>query len=734
MSSELEGAGARACWFVGASYGNEDQSPRFIEQEIWENGYYDKYLDMVKAVQPGDHIAIKSTYVRKNDVPFDNRGEVVSVMAIKAVGTVTENFGDGRTLRVKWTPLTPPREWYFYTGRTTVWRVLPGDWKTDALIAFAFRNVPQDIGRFRNAPFWRERFGDNISDAKHFEWTKFYEAVATKLLAFKDRRSELVADIHAFASKLDGASNLQDQFFDGSRGPLKDICPFTTMGIFNRGITDANRKAIALELANFLGVSEAVPDSFDGIPLLNNQKSWFFGYEKNRKADDIDLLWKVFGEALQFADSGNEEARTDFALAYDNVASRWGVGWNLTMGLFWIRPWSFATLESQSQKYIVNRLDIEIERHGPKGRCSARDYLKILDTLSSRFQEDAFPVHSFPELSLAAVNYKDTSTPEEPFNAAPIDDEIDPGEMPEAITPLAPIVPYSIDNIVADGCFLPRPRLVEILECLRSKKNLILQGPPGTGKSWLAKRLAYGLMGQRDESKVRAVQFHPNLSYEDFIRGWRPSGNGKLTLVNGPFLEMVKAAGRNPAEKHVVVIEEINRGNPAQIFGEMLTLLEADKRTPNEALELCYRLHGNERVFIPDNLYVIGTMNIADRSLALVDLALRRRFAFVELEPTLGEPWHNWVHTKSGIDKGFLTEIAERINNLNSVIAADTSLGLQFRVGHSYVTPHFSDPIKDARAWFRQVVLTEIGPLLDEYWFDAPKSSQKARQQLLEGF
>ena len=122
-------------------------------------------------------------------------------------------------------------------------------------------------------------------------------------------------------------------------------------------------------------------------------------------------------------------------------------------------------------------------------------------------------------------------------------------------------------------------------------------------------------MGQRDDSKVRPVQFHPNLSYEDFIRGWRPVGDGKLTLVDGPFMEMIEAAAKDHSSKHVVVIEEINRGNPAQIFGEMLTLLEVDKRTPNEALELTYKRTEGERVFIPDNLYVIGTMNIADRSL-----------------------------------------------------------------------------------------------------------------------
>ena len=735
MNSKPEGAGARACWFVGATYGGtDDQTPRFLQEGIWENGYQDKYLDAVKSIQVGDRIAIKSSYTRKHDLPFDSRGQTVSVMAIKAIGTVKENLGDGRTLKVDWKPFDPPREWYFYTNRSTVWRVLPGDWTTDALIGFTFEEKAQDINRFRNAPYWRERFGDSAVDKRRFNWTRFYEAVADKLLTFRNRRDELIAGIHVIASKADGLSNLQDQFADGTSGPLKDICPFTAMGIFNRGITDANRKAIASELANLLGVSEPVPDSFEGIPILNNQKSWFFGFDNKRQPDDIETLWEVFAQAIAFAESDDAEARSAFVSAYDNATQRYGVGWNLTMGLYWIRPWNFPTLDGQSQRYISKKLHIQIGMNGPKGRCNATDYLAVLDTLEARFQEDAYPVHSFPELSLAAWLFKDSGTSAHPNATDPDaqDDEAD--ATSEAEVTAAPIEPYSVDDILTDGCFIAREKLEKILERLRTKKNLILQGPPGTGKTWLAKRLAFALMGQRDDSKVRAVQFHPNLSYEDFIRGWRPVGDGKLTLVDGPFVEMMKAAAKDPTARHVVVIEEINRGNPAQIFGEMLTLLEVDKRTPNEALELSYKRSDGERVFIPDNLYVIGTMNIADRSLALVDLALRRRFAFIDLEPTLGKPWHDWVQSQCGIDSEILVEIEKRLIALNSEISADTGLGPQFRVGHSYVTPPFGIPISDAREWFRQVIDTEIGPLLDEYWFDALEKSQKVRERLLEGF
>ena len=800
MNSKPEGAGARACWFVGATYGGtDDQTPRFLQQAIWENGYQDKYLDAVKSIQVGDRIAIKSSYTRKHDLPFDNRGQTVSVMAIKAIGTVRENLGDGRTLKVDWNPFDPPREWYFYTNRSTVWRVLPGDWTTDALIGFAFEKKTQDINRFRNAPYWRERFGDSAVDKPRFKWTRFYEAVADKLLTFRNRRDELVAGIHAIAEKVDCMSILTDQYEENiPGGPLKDICPFTAMGIFNRGITDANRKRIATELASLLGVSEPVPDSFEGIPILNNQRTWFFGYSYKRQSDDIDTLWEVFAQAIAFAESGDAEARSAFIAAYDNATQRHGVGWNLSMGLYWIRPWNFPTLDGQSRGYISNKLNIKIGLNGPKGRCNASDYLTVLDTLEARFQEDAYPVHSFPELSLEAWRYRplepedeqtshwrksildkinqlcrDNKSPEftrqnfldvflsdleEEFpNNNSVQSTVNRQfqilrgeELIEFVSrgsyrllvpydPIGPINPppiesYSLDNILTDGCFITREKLEKILERLRTKKNLILQGPPGTGKTWLAKRLAFALMGQRDDSKVRAVQFHPNLSYEDFVRGWRPVGDGKLTLVDGPFLEMMNAAAKDPTSRHVVVIEEINRGNPAQIFGEMLTLLEVDKRTPNEALELSYKRSDGERVFIPDNLYVIGTMNIADRSLALVDLALRRRFAFIDLEPTLGKPWHDWVQSQCGIDSEILGEIEKRLIVLNGEISADTGLGPQFRVGHSYVTPPFGVPIADAREWFRQVVDTEIGPLLDEYWFDTLEKSQKARERLLEGF
>jgi 5-methylcytosine-specific restriction protein B len=287
----------------------------------------------------------------------------------------------------------------------------------------------------------------------------------------------------------------------------------------------------------------------------------------------------------------------------------------------------------------------------------------------------------------------------------PTTEEEDEDEGTDNVTEISDAPTYTLNDIVADGSFL-------------------------------AKRLGYALIGSKaretTRSRLRVVQFHPSLAYEDFVRGWRPKGKEGLDLVDGIFMQAIEAASSEPDREFVLVIEEINRGNPAQIFGELLTLVEVGKRRREEALELAYRRSPDERVFVPDNLYVIGTMNIADRSLALVDLALRRRFTFVDLEPRFAAEWRAWCE-KRGLVVDLIDLIEERIRVLNAAIAAAPSLGPQFRIGHSYATPEVDEVITDGRAWFRAKVETEIGPLLDEYWYDAPENAKKARADLLIG-
>ena len=729
--------GTRPSWFVGATYNRtEDQTPRFLVEGIWENGYDDgKYGDLVRSMRPGDKIAIKSSYTRKHDLPFDNRSNTVSVIAIKATGTITENLDDGKQVKVGWSPVSPPREWYFYTNRSTVWRVAPGDWMEDGLLAFAFDGVAQDIDRFRNAPFWHERFGDKGSEQR-FRWAAFYSSFAARLLDYRNDRGRLLKEIQTVASDLPGLGiYLNDRYPDGQRGPLLDICPFTTMGMFNRSMTDTNRHNIATTLAKLLGVEESPPTSFEGIPVLNNQRSWFFRYADKRAEGDIDKLWDVFAAAAALIESDMPEQREAFVAAYDAVIDVWGASWNISTGLYWSHPWEFPTLDSNSRTFLTGRLQMQIPTIGPQRPCSGATYLKLVDDLKARFGEDSYPVHSFPELSLASWDHK---APEDvlqkPNHVEAVSGEEEDQSAIEPVQVPTPLEPYDVDDIMREGCFLERNEIERILERLRTRKNLILQGPPGTGKTWLAKRIAFALMEERDEARVRAVQFHPNLSYEDFVRGWRPSGDGKLTLADGVFMEAIRAALGRPKARFVVIIEEINRGNPAQIFGELLTLLEAGKRTPREALELCYPDADGVRrpVHVPENLFVIGTMNIADRSLALVDLAFRRRFAFVGLEPRLGTSWRRWVTEKGGVDPALAEDIERRILALNANIAE--TFGRQFEIGHSYVTPTAKLESGATREWFRQVAETEIGPLLDEYWFDAPKSARAALERLLQGW
>ena len=568
---------------------------------------------------------------------------------------------------------------------------------------------------------------------QRFGWTRFYSEIADVLTKYRDDRRPLITGLKEIADRMgDRFPPALDTFKDGTQGFLRDICPFTTIGCFNRATKDETRRAIAKEIRTFLKVQEPTPnltDSQDGIPLLAPMASWYFAKEQNRGSNDIDKLWNVFGDTLSFIDGGNDGTRDVFERSFDEAISVKFVGISkLTIGMFWIRPWDFPTLDKKSMSYIRDVLGEDIPK---KYEPSGSEYLRLRDSLMDRFNDPGCPVRSFPELSFSA--YTDSGAGKGTHGNGASGTETGVGGSQGSGPATGAERPYTIMEILSEGCFLPREKLEVALERLRQRKNMILQGPPGTGKTWLAKRLAYALVGYKDERLVKRYQFHPNLSYEDFVRGHRPDA-GKLELVDGPFLEVVKAAQGDLDNTYVVVIEEINRGNPAQIFGEMLTLLESDKRNEDEALALAMPRVEDERIHIPPNVYVIGTMNVADRSLALVDLALRRRFTFVDLEPTFGDPWRSWMHEQGGVDDHHLRKIEQRMTALNEDIAADQSLGRQFRVGHSYVTTPPGARIDDPVTWFREVVETEIAPLLREYWFDQARTAEDQARRLLDDF
>jgi 5-methylcytosine-specific restriction protein B len=253
----------------------------------------------------------------------------------------------------------------------------------------------------------------------------------------------------------------------------------------------------------------------------------------------------------------------------------------------------------------------------------------------------------------------------------------------------------------------------EIIDSLKVKKNIILQGPPGVGKTFFAKKIAYEMMRQKDDSRIEMVQFHQSYSYEDFIQGIRPSEK-TFRVKNGVFYNFCKKAELDPENDYFFIIDEINRGNLSKIFGELMMLIETDKREKYKA-HLTYSEKDEAPFFVPRNLYLIGTMNTADRSLSIVDYALRRRFRFITLEPKFNQKFIDFLSSQ-GFSLKFINEIVTKITRLNKVIKSDKNLGEGFQIGHSYFCNNKNS--KSEEEWFKDIVKFEIQPHLEEYWFD----------------
>lgn len=283
-----------------------------------------------------------------------------------------------------------------------------------------------------------------------------------------------------------------------------------------------------------------------------------------------------------------------------------------------------------------------------------------------------------------------------------------------------------------DGLFLDETQFDKIIDALKEKKNLLLEGAPGVGKSFIAKRIAYSLIGLKDPSRVQAIQFHQSYAYEDFIQGYRPTTKGEFVLKHGLFFDFCRRAIRDEASKkpYVFIIDEINRGNLSKIFGELMMLIENDKRGKEHAIPLTYSQAADEKFYIPENLYVIGMMNTADRSLAMVDYALRRRFRFITLKPEFDSKSFVKFLSDKKAPRELITKIQTRMNALNEAIQKDTkSLGAGYEIGHSFFVPNGSTELNED--WYRRVVESEIIPLIQEYWFDNKKAFLEQRDALL---
>ncbi|WP_354584139.1 AAA family ATPase [Hymenobacter sp. UYCo722] len=287
---------------------------------------------------------------------------------------------------------------------------------------------------------------------------------------------------------------------------------------------------------------------------------------------------------------------------------------------------------------------------------------------------------------------------------------------------------YSGEEALAE-LFISEADLDAALAGLQRRRNLLLQGPPGTGKTFLARRLAWLRLGARDESRIELVQFHPSYGYEDFMLGFRPDAQGRFHLVPGVLPLLCQRAAADPTRPYFLLIDEVNRGNVPRIFGELLLLLEADKRGPAHALRLPYAPAEAPRFFVPENLYVIGTLNLADRSLSPLDYALRRRFAFVALGPQFGPPLRQFLAARQ-VPAALSEQLCTRMAALNQTIADDPELGPDFEIGHSYFCQPPAQP-EQAAAWLRLIFEQEIGPLLADYWREQPATAAAQLRKLL---
>ena len=444
----------------------------------------------------------------------------------------------------------------------------------------------------------------------------------------------------------------------------------------------------------------------------------------NRDADScrgaLHALWSVDGPP--------EERLQDFC---DRVPTEilGTLGGRLNIGTFLLMAENVHRLPPTKIEVFRRAWKLAGRGNGPTGAepgAVYREILRFLDDLVRDGRNWPVPLRDRLDAQGAVWRVTRRDLPPEP-KVIPQPDPGPPDRDKPSPDPLPDPGPYTLEDASQD-LFLSAGGIESLVELLKRKKNLILQGPPGTGKTYVAQRLAWLVTGKRSADRIEAVQFHQSYGYEDFVRGYRPTATGGFDLEDGPFLRFCARAREASDRPHVLIIDEINRGNLSRIFGELLMLIEADKRDPAWAVRTAYARPDEPAFHVPANLHLIGAMNTADRSLALVDYALRRRFAFSTVEPAFGGQGFDRHLADGGVPEPMRRRIRTRLEALNRQIREHPQLGEGFQIGHSY----FCRPPKglagdDAwNGWYTDVVRYEIEPLLREYWFDDAERARNA--------